>query len=76
MDSRSPFPQYWLMRTEAPLWTPKMNSWMTNMGMLARVTAAIGTSPSMPTIKVSAMLRQLVIRFCRTMGVARTTTWR
>ena len=26
MESVSPLPQYWLMRTVLPLWTPKMNS--------------------------------------------------
>ena len=74
MDSISCLPQYWLMRTEDPLWTPKMNICTANRGMLARVTAAMGASPSMPTIKVSAMPRVLVIRFCSTMGMASNTT--
>ena len=68
MDSISCLPQYWLMRTEDPLCTPKMNICTANRGMLARVTAAMGASPSMPTIKVSAMPRALVMRFCSTMG--------
>ena len=41
---------------------------------MARATAAMGVSPSIPTIKVSAMPRALVIKFCSTMGVARATT--
>ena len=76
MACRSWRPQYWLMSTAEPLCTPKKNSCMTNRGMLARVTAAIGTSPSMPTMKVSAMARVLVIRFCRMMGTARPPTRR
>ena len=76
MDSRSCLPQYWLARTEEPLWTPKINSWTTNSGILASVTAAMGSSPSIPTIKVSAMARVLVMRFCSTMGAASTSTWR
>ena len=75
MASMSFRPQYWLIRTEEPLWTPKMNSCTTNRGMLARVTAAMGASPRMPTIKVSAMPSILVIRFWRTMGAARAATW-
>ena len=74
MDSMSCLPQYWLMRTEEPLCTPKMNIWSTYRGILASVTAAMGTSPSIPTIKVSAMPRVLVIRFWSTMGVARKST--
>ena len=76
MDSISCFPQYWLMRTEEPLCTPKINSCTTNRGIFASVTAAMGASPSIPTIKVSAMPSILVMRFCSTMGVARATTWR
>ena len=74
MDSSSCRPQYWLARTEEPLCTPKINSWTTNRGIFARVTAAMGASPSIPTIKVSAMPRALVIRFCMTMGAASTAT--
>ena len=76
MDSTSRLPQYWLNRTVEPLWTPKINSWMTNRGTLARVTAAMGTSPSIPTMKVSTRFRLLVIRFCSTIGVARAATSR
>ena len=76
MASRSPLPQYWLMRTEPPLCTPKKNSWMTKVGILTRVTAAMGVSPSRPTMKMSAMPKALVIRFWRIIGVARTATWR
>ena len=63
MASRSPLPRYWLMRTEEPLWMPKHISWMTNTGMLARVTPARGPSPSTPTMKVSTRPRELVMRF-------------
>ena len=74
MDLRSCLPQYWLMRMEEPLWAPKMNIFTARMGMLARVTAAMGASPIRPTIKVSAMLSVLVIRFCMTMGAAKMAT--
>ena len=41
-----------------------MSRRMTKMGMLARVTAAIGASPGRePTIKVSTRARDSVIRF-------------
>ena len=43
-----PLPQNWLMRTEEPLWSPKMTSWMTKTGMLATSTAARGASPRAP----------------------------
>jgi len=46
MDSVSPLPQNWLMRTEEPLWSPKMTSWMTKTGMLATRTAARSNSPT------------------------------
>ena len=72
MASMSRRPQYWLIRTAEPLCTPKINSWTTNSGILASVTAAMGSSPSIPTIKVSAMPSMLVIRFCITMGAAKT----
>ena len=64
MESVSPLPQNWLMSTEAPLWRPKMISRMTKMGMLARVTAAMGVSPGRePTMKVSTRARDSVMRF-------------
>ena len=65
---------HWLTSTDAPLCTPKINICTANRGMLARVTAAMGTSPSIPTIKVSAMPKALVIRFCMTIGRARNAT--
>ena len=55
---------------------PKISICTTNRGILARVTAAIGASPNIPTIKVSAIPKVLVMRFCSTMGVASVTTWR
>ena len=67
-------PQYWLNRTVAPLWTPKMNICTINRGIFARATAAIGSSPSRPTMKVSAIARVLVIRFCSTIGRASAAT--
>ena len=76
MESRSCLPQYWLASTVDPLCTPKINSCTTNSGMLASVTAAIGISPSRPTIKVSAIPSALVIRFCSTMGAASAATCR
>ena len=74
MLSVSPLPQYWLMRTEEPLWRPKITSWITKTGMLARVTAASGASPRAPTMKVSTSPREVVMRFWATMGRARVTT--
>ena len=74
MASISCLPQYWLIKTEDPLWTPKMNICTANSGMLASVTAAMGASPSMPTIKVSAMPSVLVIRFCSTIGTDSSST--
>ena len=62
------------MSTDAPDCIPKTISSTTKMGMLARVTAAMGASPSIPTMKVSSRPRELVIRFCRMMGMARVTT--
>ena len=63
------------MRTDAPDWRPKISSKMTKMGMLARVTAAMGASPGRePTMKVSTRARDSVIRFWAIMGRARVTT--
>ena len=64
------------MSTEEPLWSPKMTSWMMNTGMLAWATAAKGASPRLPTIKVSIMPREVVIRFWNRMGSAREITFR
>ena len=43
---------------------------------MASVTAAMGASPNIPTINVSAILSVLVIKFCSTMGAANAATWR
>ena len=43
---------------------------------MARVTPAMGASPNIPTMKVSAMARVLVMRFCRIIGAARAATRR
>ena len=74
--SVSPLPQYWLSRTASPLWKPKITSWMMKMGTLAAVTAAISALPRRPTMKVSAKPRDVVMRFCSTMGSVSTQSLR
>ena len=76
MDSVSPLPQNWLMRTEEPLWSPKMTNWMTKTGMLATSTAARGASPRAPTMKVSISPSRVVHRFWSRMGRASRATLR
>ena len=75
MASWSLLPAYCLVRTEEPLWMPKHISWMTNTGMLARVTPASGPSPSTPTIKVSTRPRELVMIFWNRIGRARAMSF-
>ena len=70
MLSTSPRPQYWLTRIARPLWKPKTTICIMKMGTLAAVTAAISALPSRPTMNVSAKLRDVVIRFCSTIGSA------
>ena len=74
--SVSPLPQYWLTRTARPLWKPKITSCRMKTGTLAAVTAAISALPRRPTMKVSAKPREVVIRFCSTMGSVSTQSLR
>ena len=67
-DSRSPFPQYWLMRMLEPLCRPNTTSWMIKIGTFATVTADIWSLPRSPTMKVSIKPSEVVIRFCAITG--------
>lgn len=73
---RSFLPQYWLMRMPTPDWTPNTMEMSRNTGTLAAVTAAISALPRRPTMKVSAKPREVVMRFCSTMGSVSTQSLR
>ena len=74
MLSVSPRPQYWLMRTMAPLAKPNPKILRMENGWPPRLAAVISRSPSWPSMTVSIRLTPRLITFCSAMGSVMAST--
>jgi hypothetical protein len=69
IERKSPLPQYCATITFEPLPTPNMNSKNTKLSWFASDKPERCTSPSVPTITVSAIETPKLTRFCIAIGI-------